>query len=257
MESKKKRIRRTKSEVENAISTAMDRLVEKHGILGITANMLMAEAGIESPVFYNRYGSIDDLIYEYVSEKDFWIAGKLPYKDIEKDGPEEYYVNTLLKLGDMLKESKFTRDTLIWELSSDSEAACKIAGLKEMENEALLVYYSKVFKDTDVDIRTVTAMLIAGIYWLNLHKDKSTFCGIDLNTKADRDKLAKLLRAIVQSLFAGIESGYVDSRTVETARRMAEKGIDPKTISDVLDVSEDDLSDILAMPSGTSSVSEK
>ena len=194
MESKKKRIRRTKSEVENAISTAMDRLVEKHGILGITANMLMAEAGIESPVFYNRYGSIDDLIYEYVSEKDFWIAGKLPYKDIEKDGPEEYYVNTLLKLGDMLKESKFTRDTLIWELSSDSEAACKIAGLKEMENEALLVYYSKVFKDTDVDIRTVTAMLIAGIYWLNLHKDKSTFCGIDLNTKADRDKLAKLLR---------------------------------------------------------------
>ena len=132
--------------MENAISTAMDRLVEKHGILGITANMLMAEAGIESPVFYNRYGSIDDLIYEYVSEKDFWIAGKLPYKDIEKDGPEEYYVNTLLKLGDMLKESKFTRDTLIWELSSDSEAACKIAGLKEMENEALLVYYSKVFK---------------------------------------------------------------------------------------------------------------
>ena len=100
-------------------------------------------------------------------------------------------------------------------------------------------------------------MLIAGIYWLNLHKDKSTFCGIDLNTKADRDKLAKLLRTIVRNLFAGIESGYVDSRTVETARRMAEKGIDPKTISDVLDVSEDDLSDILAMPSGASSASEK
>jgi hypothetical protein len=38
---------------------------------------------------------------------------------------------------------------------------------------------------------------------------------------------------------------------------MAEKGIDPKTISDVLDVSEDDLSDILAMPSGASSASEK
>lgn len=251
MESKKKRIRRTKSEVENAISTAMDRLVvEKHGLLGITANMLMAEAGIESPVFYNRYGSIDDLIYEYVSEKDFWIAGKLPYKDIEKNGPEEYYVNTLLKLGDMLRESKLTRDTLIWELSSDSEAASRIAGLKEMENEALLVYYSKVFKDTDVDIRTITAMLIAGIYWLNLHKDKSTFCGIDLNTEADRDKLAKLLRAIVRSLFAGIESGYVDSRTVETARRMADNGIDAKTISEVLDISEEDLREILAEKTG-------
>lgn len=56
----------TNAEVENAISMAMDKLVEKHGLLNITANILMAEAGIESTVFFNRYGSIDDLIYEYI-----------------------------------------------------------------------------------------------------------------------------------------------------------------------------------------------
>ena len=90
MEAKKekKRIRRTNLQVENAISTAMDKLVEREGLLKITANMLMAEANIESPVFYNRYTSIDDLIYEYISDKDFWVAGKLPYKDINKEGPD-------------------------------------------------------------------------------------------------------------------------------------------------------------------------
>ena len=139
MEAKKekKRIRRTNLQVENAISTAMDKLVEREGLLKITANMLMAN--IESPVFYNRYTSIDDLIYEYISDKDFWVAGKLPYKDINKEGPEEYYIQTVLKLAKMLYESKFTRDVLAWELKSDSEAASRLAGLKEMENEALLV----------------------------------------------------------------------------------------------------------------------
>ena len=179
MEAKKekKRIRRTNLQVENAISTAMDKLVEREGLLKITANMLMAEANIESPVFYNRYTSIDDLIYEYISDKDFWVAGKLPYKDINKEGPEEYYIQTVLKLAKMLYESKFTRDVLAWELKSDSEAASRLAGLKEMENEALLVYYSKIFKDSGIDIRGITALLIAGVYYLYMHKDKSTFCG--------------------------------------------------------------------------------
>ena len=246
METKKKRIRRTNAEVESAISTAMDRLVEKHGLLNITANMLMAEAGIESPVFFNRYGSIDDLIYEYICGKDFWIAGKLPYKDIESQGPEDYYINTLLGLADLLRESKFSRDALAWELSSESEAAARIAGLKEMENEALLLYYSKVFKDTGINIRGITAILISAIYYLYLHKNKSAFCGIDLNTKSGRDEPAGLLRTVVRRMFSGVDSGYADSRTVETARRMADKGMDIRTISEVLDLSEEELREVLA-----------
>lgn len=252
METKKKRIRRTNAEVEKAISTAMDRLVEKHGLLNITANMLMAEAGIESPVFFNRYGSIDDLVYEYVCGKDFWFTGKLPYSSIDKDGPEEYYINTLLKLADTIKNSRLTKDTLVWELYSESESTSKLALFKEMENEALLVYYSKVFKDTGINIRGITAILIAAIYYLYLHKDKSTFCGIDLNTKSGQEGFTELLRSIVRKLFAGIQNGYADSRTVETARRMADKGIDTKTISEVLDISEEDLKEVLAEKSGLS-----
>ena len=213
----------------------------------------MAEAGIESPVFFNRYGSIDDLIYEYICGKDFWIAGKLPYKDIENQGPEDYYINTLLKLADMLRESKFSRDALAWELSSESEAAARIAGLKEMENEALLLYYSKVFKDTGINIRGITAILISAIYYLYLHKNKSAFCGIDLNTKSGRDELEGLLRSIVRNVFSGIESVYVDHRTVETARRMAGMGIDTQTISNILDLTEETLKEILSEKFNSSS----
>ena len=78
-----------------------------------------------------------------------------------------------------------------------------------------------------------------------MHKDKSTFCGIDLNTESGRAGFAKLLRWIVSRVFACLQDGYADSRTVETARRMAEKGIDTGTISDVLEISEEDLVNML------------
>ena len=242
----KKRIRRTNAEVENAISAAMEKLVEKHGLLNVTANMLIAEAGIEMVVFTKRYGSIDDLIFEYVTNNDYWIAGRLPFKDISKLGPEEYYLQTLLRMAENLEKSMTARDELTWELRSTSEAAKNAAELKEMENEGLLSYYTKLFKDSGTDIRGMTALLIAGIYYMYLHKDKSTFCGIDLNTRNGRSGFVKLIRLIVGKLFAGIQDGYVDSRTIETARRMNEKGIDKKTISDILEISEDDLDSILA-----------
>lgn len=245
MEIKKKRIRRTNAEVESAITAAMDKLVKKHGLLKITANMVMEEAKIESPVFYNRYGSIDDLIYEYISENDFWIKGTLPFKDIEKIGPEDYYVQTLLKLSETLQNSNVARDVLIWELMSGSEASCKIARLKEMENEALLVYYSRLFRNKRINIRAITAMFIAGIYYLTIHKDKSTFCGLDINRKEDKETFENLIRNMVKGLFSDIDHGFIDSRTIDTAKKMAEKGIDIKTISDILDIEENDVEYIL------------
>lgn len=246
MKSKQKRVRRTNAEVENAISSAMDRLVEKYGLLKITANMLMEEAAIESPVFFNRYDSIDDLIYEYISGKDFWIKETLPFKDIDKVGPEEYYIQTLLKLFETLKTSKAARDVLVWELMSESDASCKIARLKEMENESLLVYYSRMFQNSGINIRGITSLLIAGIYYLCLHKDKSTFCGLDINEKGDNEAFEKLIKDIVGAVFADVGHCYVDARTAETARRMAGKGIDVKTISEILDIKEEDVEYILS-----------
>ena len=241
METKKRRIRRTNAEVESAIANAMDKLVKEHGLLKVTANMVIAEAKIESPVFYNRYDTIDDLIYERLSETDFWIKDTLSFREIEKIGPEEYYVQTLLKLLETLRNSKTAREVLIWELMSESEAAYKIARLKEMENEALLVYYSKLYEKKSINIRAMTSLLISSIYYLLIHKDKSTFCGLDINKKDGREAIENLIRNIVKGLFSDLEQSFIDSRTINAAKRMAEKGIDIKTISDVLEIEEDDL----------------
>ena len=181
-ESKKTRIRRTNEQVDKAISDALTTLAGQMPLARITVNQLIAEAGIEAAVFFKRYSSIDDLIYEYVRDHDFWLGETVSYRKMDKEGAERYYIRTLEDLCRHLDSNGPLRDSLLWELASDSEAVKKIADIRELENESLLAYYRKYFKGTGLDISGVTAVLIAGIYYLYLHRGKSTFCGLDLNT---------------------------------------------------------------------------
>ena len=147
-ESKKPRIRRTNEQVDKAISDALTTLAGQMPLARITVNQLIAEADIEAAVFFKRYGSIDDLIYEYVRDHDFWLGETVSYRKMDKEGAERYYIRTLEDLCRHLDSNGPLRDSLLWELASDSEAVKKIADIRELENESLLAYYRKYFKGT-------------------------------------------------------------------------------------------------------------
>ena len=86
-------------------------------------------------------------------------------------------------------------------------------------------------------------MLIAGIYYLYLHRSKSTFCGLDLNTEKDSRRLLRLLSRTVHTLFAEAGKSTSDDsvRNSELARRMEAKGLDRAAICDILGLTPDEL----------------
>jgi len=43
-------------------------------------------------------------------------------------------------------------------------------------------------KIKDIDISAISELVIGGIYHLNLHRDRSKFAEIDLNTKQERKR---------------------------------------------------------------------
>ena len=110
-----------------------------------------------------------------------------------------------------------------------------------------LAYYRKYFKGTGLDISGVTAVLIAGIYYLYLHRSKSTFCGLDLNTEKDSRRLLRLLSRTVHTLFAEAGKSTSDDsiRNAELARRMGAKGLDRAAICDILGLTPDELAALL------------
>ena len=235
-EKPKTRIRRTNEQVDKAISDALTTLAGQMPLARITVNQLIAEAGIEATVFFKRYGSIDDLIYEYIRDHDFWLGETVSYRKMDKEGAERYYIRTLEDLCRHLDSNGPLRDALLWELASDSEAVKKIADIRELEN-----------KGTGLDISGVTAVLIAGIYYLYLHRGKSTFCGLDLNTEKDSRRLLRLLSRTVHTLFAEAGKSTSDDsiRNAELARRMEAKGLDRAAICDILDITPDEFAALL------------
>ena len=90
-------------------------------------------------------------------------------------------------------------------------------------------------------------MLIAGIYYLYLHRGKSTFCGLDLNTEKDSRRLLRLLSRTVHTLFAeaGKSTSNDSVRNSELARRMESKGLDRAAICDILGLTPDELAALL------------
>ena len=213
-EKPKTRIRRTNEQVDKAISDALTTLAGQMPLARITVNQLIAEAGIEATVFFKRYGSIDDLIYEYIRDHDFWLGETVSYRKMDKEGAERYYIRTLEDLCRHLDSNGPLRDALLWELASDSEAVKKIADIRELENESLLAYYRKYFKGTG---------------------------------EKDSRRLLRLLSRTVHTLFAEAGKSTSDDsvRNAELARRMEAKGLDRAAICNILGLTPDELAALL------------
>ena len=47
----------------------------------------------------------------------------------------------------------------------------------------------------------ITTLLVAGIYYFILHKDRSTFSGIDLNTPEGKHRIVKAIRSLAAMMF--------------------------------------------------------
>ncbi len=72
---------------------------------------------------------------------------------------------------------------LIWEVSDSNYITERTAENRERHSQNLVEYFEKTDSDPNINIRVVSALLISGIYYLALHKNISTFCGIDFRSK--------------------------------------------------------------------------
>lgn len=196
----KKRNRRTKIAVDRDVLNAVNSLIEEVGFANVTLTAIAQRAKIESTVFYRRYNSLEDLFDRYTEKYDFWfsnIAETIPMNQTDQD----IFKTLLLNLIDALYKSKGMQQLLIWELSEDNKTTRKTAKLREIINDPMIKMIEQKFSNTGINVNVVAALLISGIYYLILHRKRSTFCNIDFSTKAGKKELENTIGIIVEILF--------------------------------------------------------
>lgn len=180
---------RDKERTKEKMIEAVGEVLSKNGYAGLNATTIAKEAGVDKSLVWNYFGSVDQLIEEYITKRDFWkFKAKDSINTLTSATKEinEHDMSALLQFQfKTLLEDEILQRIMLWGISENKDFLRSISDDRELIGEEIFKNIDPQFKNSTVDIRGILALLVAGIYYLTLHSktNGSLFCGIDLNTE--------------------------------------------------------------------------
>jgi AcrR family transcriptional regulator len=204
---------RDKSRTMARMIAAVGKVLLKKGYPGLTPPNIAIAAGVDKKLVWTYFGGIDNLVEEYILQKDFWKfaeKGYISHLLKEPNNIQKNDISDLLKnqLATVLKD-KSLQKIIHWELGENNKMLRKIADKREEIGEQVFSLIMPDFETANVDLRARLALIIGGIYHLSIHAktNGSTFCGIDLNTDEGQKRIENTIQEIVFEAYdkAGIK----------------------------------------------------
>ncbi|SFO16697.1 DNA-binding transcriptional regulator, AcrR family [Paenimyroides ummariense] len=194
---------RDKSRTMARMVAAVGKVIQKKGYPGLTAPNIAVAAGVDKKLVWTYFGSIDNLIEEYIRQKDFWkFEAKKHIEDLLKNasviGKKEISL-ILQSQFEVLQKDKALQKIIHWELGEKNKMLRKVADRREEIGEQLFSVIMPDFETTNVDLRAKLALIVGGIYYLSLHSKSngSLVCGIDINEDDGRRRIEKAIQDLV------------------------------------------------------------
>lgn len=193
---------RSKQKLINAVG----KVLEIRGYTGLTATNISKAAGLSRRLITTYFDSVDNLIETYVRNKDYWTeASGNVNKIIEQNqgnNTKEIIDYLLQNQLDYFYNSKEMQKLILWEISEKTKIIYEVCDDRERLGSKVFELADEEFKADAIDIRAVSALLVAGIYYMVLHA-KSTntlFCGIDINETEGMNRIKKAISLILKKV---------------------------------------------------------
>ncbi len=217
-ENKPKRYRRTKADLEADIIKSAEAHIKKKGFSAMFVTDLIKKAKIEPPVFYNRYNNLDEFFDDFVKKYDYWfkdvIAGtQFPSND------EDGYISIFKEVQRALVDRSVMLELLRWEIAEGNETTKRTAMLREMHTLPLVKSFEERFKDSDIDIAAISSLIIGGIYYLNLHRERSYFSEIDIKSEEGQKRIEHTIDMLGHIIFQYKEKEDIRASIAEKLKR--------------------------------------
>lgn len=228
-EEKKPRVRRTKQQLEHCIMEAMETLTIQKGFAALSMLEVARQAKIEPQVIYNRYGGMDGLLAAFTKRYEYWlndISDKLQTK-YEKGLYQEFIVGLFQGIAKKLYKDRAMQQLLIWEVTERNFITDKSAVYRESNVRFICNHYEKLLEKSGISFNAISSILTAGIYYLVLHKDASTFCTIDYKSKEGQEAMQQAIEDLFTLIFDNLEQ---NKKLLEAALKMKADGITDELI---------------------------
>lgn len=228
-EEKKRRPRRSRQQIQQIVLDTVSSLVKEKGFSNITITAIAQKSQVDINAILRSFGSLEGLLDGYVTLFDFWFRNTLENPERLQSDLMGYYRDSIINLADTLYNRKEMQELLIWELCEDNPTTRKLALNREIRNEQSIKAANELFKDSGINFDVISALLIAGIYYLILRRKRSAFFGVDFSTRKGKAKLLETIKQCVDIYFDVLKKS---NEVHEIARRLKGKGIEIDTIAE-------------------------
>lgn len=191
-----------KERSKRKLINAVGKVLKDKGYIGLTATNISKAAGLSRRLITMYFDSVDDLIETYVRDKDYWIEASGGVSEfIEKNaepGVKNIMDYILQNQLDYFYNSTEMQKLILWEISKKTKIMHEVCEDRERVGSKVFELADKEFED--IDLRAVSALLVAGIYYMVLHA-KSTdtlFCGIDINEPEGMKRIKDAISLILK-----------------------------------------------------------
>ncbi len=184
---------------------AVGQILKEEGYTALKVNNIAAKAGLDKKMIYNYFGGTDQLIDEYIHSQDFWsnIKDEKVPKAIN-DGGKSFSEDMLRSQFDYVFQNRELQKILLWRLAEERASLKKLADDQEEVGEVLFNSITDPhFGTKNRQFRAVMAILISGVYYLNMASstNSSMFCGLDIKGEEDRQEIKEALSFIIDTTF--------------------------------------------------------
>lgn len=198
---KRVRIRRTKATIIEDIRKAAVESVLKRGFSGTLVSEIIKKAQIEPVVFYNRYKNLEEFFSEFVKGYDYWFSDVAKEAN-KQEKPYDQFIALIEGLQECMIEKSVMQELIRWEIAEGNDITKRTASIREMFTLPLAEKYDDLFKNSGIDFVAIATIIVSGLYYLYLHKDRSTFCNIDMNTEEGRNRINQAIKFLSELLFS-------------------------------------------------------
>lgn len=213
-----------------ALLKAIGKILKEYSYSMLSINLVSEMSGVDKAFIYRNYKDFEGLLKAYIDKQGFWLT---TYKDKANDpipDHRQYMKDVLIGFFNDLHKNEEFQQFLVWELGERGGFTSKVSVEREILAQPIFEKCKPIFEKYRIDLNVIYAWFIAGVYFLVLHKDVSTFCEYDFTLKQDIDELMKTINWMVDVLFDKLE---LENQMEQTVIRAYNKGI---TIDDIAEI---------------------
>lgn len=187
---------KNREQTEEKILEAVGSIIENQGFEKVGINAIATEAGVSKMLIYRYFGGVEELIAQYLIQKDYWANTDAAMINPEAVG--DSIKSMFRRQVEQLRNDITLRRLYRWELSTNNQNIRQLRNRREENGCRLIKMVSALMGCPDAQVAALASILSASISYLALLEDQcQSYNGICLQTDEGWNQLMQGIEMII------------------------------------------------------------